>query len=421
VRATRLGQLIEPWLSRLDREAVSAEAQDEAFFESHRLAADNPRKAAIYDNFRANLEDICRAARNAGAGVALMTVPVNLMDSPPFGSLHRAALTDADRKRWESACETGEQAEAEGRFAKALNNYQAAAALDDHFAELHFREGRCFQALGQFDAARAEFIRALDWDALQFRTDSKINQIVREFGKNRNEPGVNLVDAEKAFSDSELSDHGIIGGRLLHDHVHLNFDGDYQLAQTLAPVVGEVLVAKLGPPASGLLSPEESAARLAFTRVNEGQIEAQMVKTTALAPFTGQLEHSRRQKAAEQRLAERFGDVTWGDDVEKACQMYQSAMKQYPEDWQLPFNLARLLLLKGNCTEAIAQFQAAKRLLPDWVPIRLGLGVALHGAQKDTEAMKELTEAQALEPESEAVKAAIAATRLQSRGAGPRL
>ena len=101
--------------------------------------------------------------------------------------------------------------------------------------------------------------------------------------------------------------------------------------------------------------------------------------------------------------------------------MYQSAMKQYPGDWQLPFNFARLLLLKGNCTEAIAQFQAAKRLLPDWVPIRLGLGVALHGAQKDTEAMKELTEAQALEPESETVKAAIAATRLQSRGAGSHL
>jgi Flp pilus assembly protein TadD len=410
-----VGQLLEPWLSRLDREGVSAEAQDEAFFEKHRLAADSPRRAAIYTNFRANLEDICAAARQAGAGVALLTVPVNLLDCPPFGSLHREGLTDSTRKQWETACESGAQAEAEGQYDKALSEYQKAGVIDDRYAEICFREGRCLKALGKFDEARLAFHRARDWDALQFRIDSKLNEIIKGLGREAQGPAVKYVDAEKGFMDSELSDHGIIGGRFFHDNVHLNFDGDYLVARTLAPVVGEALAVKLGQATNGVLSREECAARLAFTRVNEGQIEAQMLKTTALPPFAGQLEHARRQRAAEQNLADRFGDVRWSD-VEKACAVFRAAILQYPDDWQLPFSFARLLLLKNDNAEAITQFRAARRLMPHWVPIRVGLAVALDRAGKPNEALSELAEAQALEPESEPVKAALSAIRLKTGG-----
>ena len=80
VGATRLGQLLQPQLQALTREGVASGNQDDAFFEEHRIAADDPRRGAVYSNFRHNLAAICEVARRAGAGVLLMTVAVNLKE-----------------------------------------------------------------------------------------------------------------------------------------------------------------------------------------------------------------------------------------------------------------------------------------------------------------------------------------------------
>ena len=158
-RATRLGQLMGTCLAGLAHEDAPAGKQDALFWQQHRVASGDPRRGAVYDNFRANLADLCRAARRSGAAVLLATVPVNLKDSSPFGSLHRADLTEAALLRWQNAFDAGVEAEAAGNCVQAIRRYQEAAALDDHFAELHFRLARCQFALGQFDAARGEFLR----------------------------------------------------------------------------------------------------------------------------------------------------------------------------------------------------------------------------------------------------------------------
>jgi len=409
VRATRLGQLMEPWLVHLQSEAAPAEAQDENFFLEHRVAADDPRRAAVYNNFRANLVDICRAARKANTPVALMTVPVNLRDCPPFGSLHRAGLSKADEAAWQAQYDAGTEAEALGQYTNAIRKYTAAAALDDHFAELHYRLARCHDAIGEFDKTREEFIRARDWDALQFRTDSRIDAIIRQTASEFAKDGVRLVDTERAFAESEPAEHQAPGSRLFHDHVHLNFDGDYLLARTLLPAVLDALKPSLGTAANPeILSEEACAARLAFTRINAIQIANQMARTMAFPPFTGQLEHAQRQKATEQRIAQLAGSVS-AADFDALTATYQAAMRQYPEDWQLPFLFGRLLLLKKDFAGAIEQFSAAKRLLPHYVPIRTALTSALSGAGRRGDALRELEEARALEPDSKAVQAGIRA------------
>jgi hypothetical protein len=74
---------------------LASAKQDDLFFQQHRVAADDPWRGAVYNNFQANLADLCRSGRRSGAAVLLVTVPVNLKDSPPFGSLHRADLAEA--------------------------------------------------------------------------------------------------------------------------------------------------------------------------------------------------------------------------------------------------------------------------------------------------------------------------------------
>ena len=412
VSATRLGQLLQPLLHAFTREGVAAGNQDDAFFEQHRIAADDPRRGAVYDNFRQNLADICNVAQRAGAGVVLMTVAVNLKDCPPLGSLHRAQFTEPERERWENAYGAGVRAEADGQPLEASTNYLAAARLDDHFAELHFRLGRCNYAMGQFDEARAEFVLARDWDALQFRADSRLNAIIREAAAQAHDPSVRLVDTERALGDAE-PDHRIPGERLFRDHVHPSFDGDYELARALLPAVIEALAQKLAgaaPQSKPILSRDECAARLAFSRMNEALITAGMLEMTAHPPFTSQLDHAQRQKAAEQALAARFGNFS-RQDLDAATEMYRAAMRLYPDDWQLPYNLARLLLQARDYAGAVEQFRAARRLLPHWLEIRLGLSSALNGGGHNAEALQELNEAQAMDPQSEAVKAGVAAVQ----------
>jgi len=54
-KSTRLGQLVGSLLSKEDREDGEATVQDEAFFLAHRVAADDPRRTTVCDNFRGNL------------------------------------------------------------------------------------------------------------------------------------------------------------------------------------------------------------------------------------------------------------------------------------------------------------------------------------------------------------------------------
>src|SRR5205807_1240997 len=141
-----------------------------------------------------------------------------------------------------------------------------------HFAELHFRLGRCYLALGQIEQAQARYQLSRDWDALQFRADSRRNQIIREVVSRGQGAGISLVDGERVFAENPLSEHQLPGSRLFNDHVHMSFDGDYALASAFFPAV----VAAMGltnahgsMTASALPSRSECAERLAFTSWEE--------------------------------------------------------------------------------------------------------------------------------------------------------
>jgi TonB family protein len=78
----------------------------------------------------------------AGAKVIVSTVVTNLKDCAPFASKHRESLSAEDLQRWSALVQQGIELEITNANAEALKAYQAAAAIDDEYAELEFRIAR---------------------------------------------------------------------------------------------------------------------------------------------------------------------------------------------------------------------------------------------------------------------------------------
>jgi tetratricopeptide (TPR) repeat protein len=273
--------------------------------------------------------------------VILSTVGVNLLDFPPLGSRHRAGLTVDELNQWEVAYKQGVAAESTGDAAEAVQHYERAARIDDHFAELQFRLARSFLAGGNAEKARRHFELARDWDALQFRSDSRINNVIRAASGETSRSRIVPVDGERAFASAATNEHNIPGRAFFYEHVHMNFDGDYLMAGAFLPAV--VLALNLtNPPAGPVPSRRQCAAALAFSNWDELSTQAAMVRLTANPPFLDQLEHGPRQARAEGEIAERTRAFMQEELRQEAIAVYRAALARRPDDWQIHLNFGNL-------------------------------------------------------------------------------
>ena len=391
-KSLRLGQ----WITGLREKSKPARKQDMEFFREHRIAFDEPGRQRAYRHFERNLEDICRAAERAGAKTVLSTIAVNLKDFPPIGSLHRANLTPAEQAQWESLYAKGAAAETSGQYQQAVEQFLAAARLDDHYAELQFRLARCDFALNQFDEARRHYALACDWDAMPFRADAKVNEVIRRVAASHQGGAGGFVDVERAFAESDLSDRGIPGDRLFHDHVHLNFDGDYLIAKTLFPAIVAAL-GKSSAAGSTVPSRKECAQALAFTKWGELQIDAGVVASRNVPPFLDQLEHAQWQAAAEQALKTRQQQITQSD-LQEGAATFTAALARNPQDWHLHTLYGRFALEQGDFQTALDNLRFPVNLFPDRLGPRMGYAAALARAGNRSEAIAQYQEVLRIDP-----------------------
>ncbi len=411
IKAARLSQLFQATLRRLQPKRES-KPQDMEYLRRQRLAFDDSRRNAVYDNFQANLDDLCDVIQRSGAPAIVATLAVNLHDFPPLGSLHRPGLTAAQLAEWDKAFAAGAAAESRQQFAEALDHYQSAARVDDHFSELNFRMARCFEQTGQLDRARQQYALARDWDALPFRADSRLNGIIRGTASQRQSRGVHLADVEKAFTESSLAEHGIPGKQLFQEHVHFTFDGDYHLARALLPAVVATLGLGDGPGAPP--TREDCARTLAFTPIDELNVRAAMVRQTAKPPFLDQLEHAERQKLAEQEVQERLRRTTM-EDFERAAAVYREAIARHPEDWMLRYNFGNLLGQFNQPANAAAEYEFVVQRLPRQRVFRMALGNALWQTGRAAEAVAQFQAALGIDPDYKPAQDALAAAQRRRR------
>jgi tetratricopeptide (TPR) repeat protein len=89
--------------------------------------------------------------------------------------MHRPDLSDAQKAEWDQLYQAGIHAEQSGKLSEAVNAYDEVAKIDDHWADLQFRQARVRWTLGEFAAALHHFTLARDYDGLRFRADTRIN------------------------------------------------------------------------------------------------------------------------------------------------------------------------------------------------------------------------------------------------------
>ncbi|NLH72202.1 MAG: tetratricopeptide repeat protein [Verrucomicrobia bacterium] len=415
LRRTKLAQLVDAGAERLKRSMAAEQGMD--YFRRQRLSFDDARRQCVYRNFRSNLEDICRSLTSAGCRVLLSTVPVNVVDFPPIGSLHRPFLSEAEKSEWERLYKEGARLEQAGQTSNAIVLYQRAAQIDDHFAELHFRIGRSLFALGQFEQGRLHYKLARDRDALQFRADSPINSGIRDVGKELGGHGVWLVDAEDRLGNSPLGVAGLPGNRLFLDHVHPRFDGDY----TLACVFYEAITSILGDDLDGAakarrppLSRDECAAAIAFTGWDALEIDAAIAEMLSRPPFLDQLDHETRIKQLQSDLQAREAEYK-ARGLERELGIYRRAIERSPDDWELHYNFGVLLNTVGQHEAAIEHFRLVVKEFPDSAWCVFHLAETLVKARRFSEAEQQLRRILDVDPGF-----APARDLLQPRAAGRR-
>jgi tetratricopeptide (TPR) repeat protein len=385
IKTTRIGQLLDAFGRRLrSNSSTPKEWGGMEMFMNNRLGYDDPARLRAYANFKGNLEDVLHAAHNAGVPVILSTMAVNLKDCAPFASIHAAGLDKNQESAWNQIYQQGVDLETADSYREALALYRKAAQIDPQFADLQFRMGACDLALTNNDQARREFELARDYDALDFRADTRINSAIKESASRHAAQGVILLDAANTLAQSSPDE--IPGLELFYEHVHLNFAGNYLLALNFAEQAEKILPVSITARERGnWASAELCDERLAVTAWDRQRVWQPIWSRVTSPPFTGQFNHDASLKTYEAKLAEAKSAMNT-QTPEQARQMYEQALALAPDDYFLHGNFERFLEAGGYLTQAIVEAKRCCELVPQLPGGYYYAGTMLVRAGKITEA-----------------------------------
>jgi len=365
LKATKLGQLVTNVLESAGAGNAPKVWRGMGMFLEKQVRARDGSLEIVYNHFKRNLQDIRRLACRSGIKIIFCTLPCNLKDSPPFASLHRLNLTDAEKKNWDEIYQRGIECETDGNYAEAVDQYLKAAGIDDHYADLQFRLGRCYWEMGEYEKARAGYIQARELDTLRFRADELINEILCDVAGNKTADGVYFVDAVKVFEEN--SPHRTPGEELFYEHVHMNFKGNYLLAGAVFQQVEKLLpepIKNFRANGSSFPTEAECALDLAYTDWDRCSIAEKVLNDyIKQPPFTNQLYHNQRIERMEYELSA-FKAAISPELINEVEAKYRGAIERTPTDWWLHWKYGQLLEDLGKYNAAAAQY----RLVLDSMP-----------------------------------------------------
>ena len=376
LKATRLGQCVSALSESTGKSHTPKIWRGMKMFLENQVRADDPGLKTVYDHFESNLQDIVGAVRKEETKVILCTVGSNLKDCAPFGSLHRVDLGASEKQKWDKIYQQAIAHEESGHHAEAVELYLSAGQIDNQFADLQFRLGRCYWALGEYEKARQKYFQARHFDTLRFRPDTQINDIIRRVAADSVSEEVYLVDAAKEFE--KHSPHETTGEELFYEHVHMNFKGDYLLARTVFQQVEKIVpqwIKKRALEDAEPISEADCARQLVYTDrdrylISESVLNGFLKKP----PFTNQLYHDRQIVRFREQLKELKVQVD-PNVAEGYAELYQQAINRMPSDFHLRKQYATFLSESKDHQGALEQLLVAKKYFPHHSKIDAVLGI----------------------------------------------
>ncbi len=392
VKTTRLGQFLGALMSR-GRSGLPREWGGMEMFLGNRIRRDDPRIERVNAHFARNLADIIRSGVGAGARVVVCALGVNLKDCAPFASMHRDGLDAVALARFQSLIRSGADAEATSQPERALDAYGQALLIDDTFAEVHYRIGRCLAGIGRDADALAAYSLARDLDALPFRATSRLIAKMRDAAVSDGTGMVQFADVARAFEAD--SPQGIPGDRIFYEHVHMRFHGNYIAARTVLAQVER----SLDPPACEIPTESECADLLGFGDWELLRISRELLARMSSPPFTDQSDHAAMISALEAEIA-RLGPCEEPPRLAAVEPVYRRALALDPDDWRLREVFGRFLLEgRKDAAGALEQFQAVLAAVPFDHHAQANLALALREAKRLDEAAAAYQAALVLKPD----------------------
>jgi tetratricopeptide (TPR) repeat protein len=365
LKATKIGQLVTNMLESVSAGNAPKIWRGMSMFLERQVRAGDGNLEIVYEHFKRNMQDIRRLACERGINIIFCTVPCNLKDSPPFASLHRPNFTDAEKKSWDEIYQRGVKCETDGDYAEAVKLYLQATEIDDRYADLQFRLGRCYWEMGEYEKARSGYILARELDTLRFRADERINEIVRDTAGDKIDEGVYLVDAAKVFEEN--STHQTPGEELFYEHVHMNFNGNYLLAGAIFQQVEKILPERIKSyraNESSFPTEAECARDLAYTDWDRCNIAEKVLNDyIKQAPFTNQLYHNQRVRRMEQEINALKATIS-PEIINEVEAQYRTAIEQNSSDWWLHWKYGQLLEDLGKDNAAAGQYRLVLNSVP---------------------------------------------------------
>jgi tetratricopeptide (TPR) repeat protein len=303
-------------------------------FTRHAVPRDDPRMESVYGHYEDNLVGIIDTLRGKGMHVVLSSVPVNLRHSAPFLSVHRRDMSQDQLNKWRESTRKGAQSADQGDWDAAIAHFQAALALDPDYADTHFRLATAFENTSQFQQARTHYQRALDLDALRFRADTGINQIIQRVATSIGNDAFSFVDSAAAFE--QASQPFQPGWNLLLEHVHYDFAGTHIIA---AEVSRSIVSSLTGTDAFQPLPVAEIARRVGFPNYDTIEEIRNLQGMIEQPPFPGQSNYVGLQRFLDEKLQSTTREV--GSSME-VMQRRQEVADAGLADWKVHFELAVL-------------------------------------------------------------------------------
>lgn len=362
LQSTRIGQALAAGWRKIRKADSEQSWEGMKMFSEHQVPPNAPAKAVVYANFQENLRDIVRLAIKSGARPILCTVASNLKDSSPFASAHGTTVTTAQAKQCEDLLRLGDESGKTNAWDEAGKSFAQALEIDASFAEAQFGAANSALHLGDLNAATRGFEKARDLDALPFRTDARLNELIRNISAEFAGIGAQLVDLETAIGQQTAE--GPPGGETFYDHVHLTFPANYRVARLLAAKIEEFLPGGLTQTRAVTWAPATVCEqRLGLTDWNRRAAVESMLQRLNEEPFTLQSSHPDQMAALSREVLELRSRTTSAAAAE-ARSLYETALAARRNDFRLHENYAEFLEMTGQVIPAGNEWREVAELIP---------------------------------------------------------
>ena len=210
---------------------VDAQLDYESGYASYHY--DEEWQADVIDHFDLALRQMISMCEQADVPVVFVRLGSCLRDCPPFKSEHHPENFSPDEERvWRELFDRATELE-DHDVAAAADLYQQAANLSDEYALGHYRLARCFDRMGDFDAAAKHYGRASERDVCPLRMLEPEAKLIDHLSKEHDLPLIAASDLSRRAGHESLPGYDVF-----LDHVHPSIG----LHQRIGAAIVEILL-----------------------------------------------------------------------------------------------------------------------------------------------------------------------------------